>query len=102
VAKPLSVTIPHKLGAEAARDRLVRGLTSVKRRFGEQVTVADERWTDDTLELTVKALAQTVSARVEVGPETVRIEAALPLMLRMFSAQVEGYLKAEGGKFFNR
>jgi hypothetical protein len=43
-----------------------------------------------------------VSARVEVGPETVRIEAALPLMLRMFSAQVEGYLKAEGGKFFNR
>lgn len=96
MSKPLVVVIPHQLGLAGARTRLATGIGALKEKFGDKVTSVDDRWTGDHLDIDVKALGQSVSAGLDVGEESVRVEVQLPWMLAMIAEKARGYIEKEG------
>jgi hypothetical protein len=96
MSKPLVVVIPHQLGRAAARDRLEKGLSQLKARFGDKVTSVDERWTGDHLDLAIKALSQSVSATLDVAETEVRVEVQLPWLLATIAEKAKRYIEREG------
>ena len=75
---PLTVDLPHKLGAEEARRRIAGGIG----RFGDFIPGQAEvrsAWTGDRLGLQVLAMGQEVNAGIDVHDTFVRVELLLPL-----------------------
>jgi hypothetical protein len=96
MSKPLIVEIPHQLGREEARRRLQRGIGQLKTKFGEHVTSVDERWTDDHLDVTIRALGHGISAGLDVETDHVRLEVQLPWVLALLAEKAKGFIRKEG------
>lgn len=95
--RPVTITISHSLGREAARQRLQGGLGKVRDKlggFGMQLVA--ENWQDDTLHFGVAALGQTVNGKIEVEEALVRVEVTLPLMLAIFAEKLKLGVEKQG------
>jgi hypothetical protein len=81
MSEPVIVDIPHKLGREAAKDRLRKGLDKLTS-FIPGAGILDERWDGDTLSFKIRALGQTASAKLDVfevrAPRGTRANGILP------------------------
>jgi hypothetical protein len=94
--KPVVVTIPHQLGRDEARRRLQDGMGQIRSQlFGVGASVED-RWTEDRMAFDVAVLAQTISGRVDVGDNEVRLEVDLPWMLAMLAEKITGKIAKQG------
>jgi hypothetical protein len=62
---------------------------------GVGATVED-RWTEDRMAFDVAVLAQTISGRVDVGDNEVRLEVDLPWMLAMLAEKITGKIAKQG------
>lgn len=85
--KPVSVTVPHKLGIAEARNRMDSGI----HKLGESVpgaTVSGKRWEGDALLFTISMLGQQVSSRLEVRESEVFGTFDLPPLLAMFADKI--------------
>ena len=98
MAKPLVVYIPHQLGRAEARRRLRTGFDDLKARYAHKVTALTDHWTEDHLDLDVKALGQAISAAVDIGDDQVRVEVRLPWLLAMLAEKAKGLISREGSK----
>ena len=96
MAKPLIVEVPHELGREEARRRLQDGVGKLKAAFGHKVTSVEERWTENRLDVTIRAMGQGISAALDVEADRVRVEVQLPWMLAMLAEKAKGYISKEG------
>ncbi|MEN5081944.1 polyhydroxyalkanoic acid system family protein [Bosea sp. TWI1241] len=95
--RPVTVSISHSLGRDGARGRLVGGLDRVRDRIaGFGLSLVEERWEADTLHFGVAALGQTVSGRIEVEEDLVRVEVALPWLLASFADKLRDRVEAQG------
>jgi hypothetical protein len=99
MAKPIVVSLPHRLGRAEATRRLQGGLTRVAAQF--PVLAADEEsWTKDQdcdrMSFRVRALGQAVSGLVDVREEDVRLELHLPLFLRAFAERATETIQRHG------
>ncbi|HEX6963513.1 MAG TPA: polyhydroxyalkanoic acid system family protein, partial [Lacipirellula sp.] len=61
-----------------------------------------ERWEGDVLHLEGGALGQKLRGRLEVLPDSVRIELELPEMLAMVAERITATLKREGQKLLDK
>jgi len=96
MAKPLMVTISHDLGKEEVKRRLRGGLTQIRGQLASHVASVEDEWTnDDTLAFRVRALAQTVTGRIEVLEEVVRVEVLLPGMLSWVGSVLGGRIRQQ-------
>jgi hypothetical protein len=93
---PISVDLPHRLGAAEARRRIAAKTGSLAGHLpaGADVTSA---WEGDRLRLAVRALGQQVSAEVDVRETIVRVSVTLPPALAFFGKAVEAGLARNGG-----
>ena len=90
MAKPLVVDIPHDLGRDEAKRRLVDGTDRIKQLLGKSgFQVAAMTWTGDHLDFAISALGQKVDGQIDVNAETVRVEVRLPLLLALFAEKVQ-------------
>jgi hypothetical protein len=97
MAKPVSITISHDLGRQGATDRLRSGLDRVRDRLGMvKMQLVEERWDGDSLHFGVAALGQTVSGRVDVADDLVRVEVALPWLLAAFAEKIKVGVQKQG------
>ncbi len=96
MSKPLIVEVPHQLGREEARRRLQDGIGKLKAAFGDKVTSIEERWTENRLDVSIKAMGQGISAALDVEADRVRVEVQLPWMLAMLAEKAKGYIAKEG------
>ncbi len=97
MAKPVSITISHDLGREAAVARLRGGLDRVRDRLGMvKMQLVEERWDGDTLHFGVAALGQTVGGRLDVGEDFVKVEVALPWLLAAFAEKIKLGVEKQG------
>lgn len=98
MARPVTVTISHDLGAEEARKRLRSGFGKLKSSLSGGLMFAfEENWTnDDQLRFTAKGLGQTIDGVIDVFPQHVRIEATLPGVLASLAEIITGKLEKEG------
>ena len=75
--EPIVVTVPHKLGAEAAKIRVSKGLERLKADYLDKLARTEVNWSGNRADLRVSALGQTLIAQLDVGNDSLRIEARL-------------------------
>lgn len=94
--QPISIDIPHKLGAEAAKARLAGNFNKLTS-YVPGSTVTEHKWEGDTLSFVLEALGQRVATRMDVTDANVHAVFDLPPMLAMFAGKVRDQL-AKGGQ----
>jgi hypothetical protein len=95
MSNPLTVDLPHKLGAEEARRRIERNVGNLASHIpgGAQV---GSRWTGDRLDLDVGAMGQQVAVQIDVQETVVRMTVNLPPALAFFGGMIEPLIRKQG------
>ncbi len=98
MARPVTVTLSHDLGADEARQRLRDGFGKIKQSLsGGMIFAFDENWTgENQLRFQAKGLGQTIDGVIDIFPQHVRIEAILPGVLASLAEIISGKLEKEG------
>jgi hypothetical protein len=81
--QPLVVSIPHRVGRQEAKRRVDAGVSRLGPELGAVVGGLDHSWNADTLNFRATAMWQTITGRIEVLDDTVRVEIDLPWMMRL-------------------
>ena len=89
---PVSVDLPHRLGAEEAKRRIAANIGNLTDRLpaGAQVRSA---WEGDTMKLGINVLGQDVAADIDVRESVVRLTVMLPPALAFFGKAIEAGLR---------
>ena len=98
MGKPLTITIPHSLGAAQAKQRIAEGVETLRQQYASQITRADIAWRGDKAELQVGALGQAINARIDVQEDYLRIEVDLPWLLQKLARPLESFLTRTGAE----
>jgi len=95
--RPVTITISHALGREAARARLQGGVDTIRDRLGSfHMQLTQESWQGDTLIFGIAALGQTVNGKLDVEDDLVRVEVTLPWMLAIFAEKLRLGVEKQG------
>jgi len=89
---PISVDLPHRLGAAEAKRRIGANIGSLTGHLpsGAQVRSA---WEGDTMKLGIGVMGQEVSADIDVRENVVRLTVNLPPALAFFGKAIEAGLR---------
>jgi hypothetical protein len=96
MTKPLTVSIPHRLGKAEAVRRLQSGLGSVRSEFRYVFTVQEETWVGDILTFRISALGQAASGTVDVREDHVVLEVQLPWLLAQIAEKAQALIRRRG------
>jgi hypothetical protein len=96
--RAITVTIPHRLTQDEARQRLQDGIAKLRTQFGGQATAIQETWTDNQLDFRLTAMGQTVTGRIDVMPSAVKLEVNLPWLLAAFANKIRPQIEQQGRK----
>lgn len=94
--RPVTVTVPHRLGREEARRRLEGAAGKIRSQLTGIATVTDEQWVGDTLSFRITAMAQAITGRIDVLEEQVVVELELPWMLALLAEKLKGKISSQG------
>ena len=92
--EPLVVTISHRLGRDEAKRRIDSGLGAIKAEISPYVSTIDYIWDGDRLDFRAVAMLQTITGRIEVHEEFVRIELGLPFLLHLVAKTIAGRVES--------
>lgn len=96
MAKPLFVSIPHRLGRDEATRRLQAGFANARTHFGHLFTVQEETWNDSNLAFRLTALGQAISGTIDVLDDCVNLQVALPWLLAAIAEKIQPLIRKEG------
>jgi len=96
MSQPLIVSIPHRLGRQEARRRLDRGIGRLRPELGALVNGLDYSWEGDTLNFNASAMWQTITGRIEVLNDALRIEIDLPWIMSLLSDTIAAQVRGRG------
>ena len=91
--EPITVTISHKLGRDGAKRRIDDSLAQIRAEVAPYVKTLDYSWHDYTLVFRVVALMQTITGRIEVYEDFVRIDLELPRLLHVIARTIQGQIQ---------
>ena len=101
MSKTLSVSIPHRLTQDEARTRLQNGIADLKTKHAAQLANVQEQWDGNRMTFALKAAGQSVSGRLEVLPEAVKLDVDLPWLVAMFAEKFRPRVEEEGRKLLS-
>jgi hypothetical protein len=96
MSQPLIVSIPHRLGRQEAKRRLDVGIGRLRPELGALVSSLDYSWEGDTLNFNASAMWQTITGRIDVLDEAVRIEIDLPWIMALLSDTITKQVRGRG------
>jgi putative polyhydroxyalkanoate system protein len=96
--KTITITIPHKLTQDQARTRLQSGITDLKGKYGDKVANMQETWDGNRMAFRLSAMGQAITGRVDVQPDSVRLDVDLPWMLAMLASKFKPQVEQEARK----
>jgi hypothetical protein len=97
MGRPVTVTIPHRLGRAEARARVDAHLDQFKAQLsGAGLGKVQHAWSQDRLGFSAKALGQTINGSLDVQDDAVQIEIMLPGLLAGFAEAVAAKLQSQG------
>lgn len=97
--KTITVNIPHKATPADVRAKIRLGITDARQKYGKQLAGATETWTtDDHMEFRATTMGQTVTGRLDIDNENVRVQVYLPMMLAIFAGKIIPRIESEGRK----
>ena len=91
--EPITVTISHKLGRDGAKRRIDDSLGQIRAEVASYVKTLDYTWHDYTLDFRIVALMQTITGRIEVYEDFVRIDLELPRLLHVIARTIQGQIQ---------
>ena len=92
MSEPISVDVPHALGAAEAKRRVQANLHTLGGKLPAGATVTP-RWEGDRLRLDIGILGQQAEAGRDFEERLVRISVQLPLALAFFRQAIEAGLR---------
>jgi len=97
MSNPMTVDLPHKLGAEEARRRIERNVGRLTDHIpgGAQV---QSRWSGNRLDLDIGAMGQQVAAEIDIQETVVRLRVTLPPALAFFASAIEPLIRRQGAQ----
>ncbi len=96
MAKPLTVTIPHQLGAAEARRRIETGFADLTAKLPGGAAKVDQHWDGDRLTFAALVAGQDIRGTLDVLADNIRMDIVLPGLLGMLAGKIGGKLKQEG------
>jgi len=92
MSAPISVDVPHQLGAAEAKRRIGANIGSLTSHLpaGAQVRSA---WDGDKMKLDVGVLGQQIPAELDVRESVIRVSVLLPPALSFFGKAIEAGLR---------
>lgn len=97
MTRPVTIDIPHALGAAEARRRVETQFGKLEAQLaGLGVTGVEKRWEGDRLHFAGRALGQAVGGRLTVLADALQVELDLPPMLAMLAGKVRAALGKSG------
>ena len=96
MSQPLIVSIPHSLGRQEAKRRLDSGIDRLRPELGALVSGLDYSWQGDTLNFNASAMWQTITGRLEVLEDAVRIEIDLPWLMQLLGDTIVKQVRSRG------
>jgi putative polyhydroxyalkanoate system protein len=100
---PLTVEIPHQLGAAEARRRIDQGFANLAAQIASARTAEMTRtWEGDTLHFGVGALGQAITGQLHVMADRVRIEVVLPAVLGILAQAIRGRIQRQGQRLLEK
>lgn len=94
---PLTIDLPHQLGAAEAKRRIENGMGGLARHLPPGAT-AQPRWTGNRLDLAVAAMGQELTAAIDVQERIVRVRVVLPPALGFFGQAIEAGIRRTGAQ----
>ena len=94
--EPITVTISHRLGRDEAKRRIENGLSRIEAELAAYVRSLEYSWDQYALQFRVSALMQTITGRIEVYDEFVRVELGLPALLHLVAKRIVGQIESRG------
>jgi hypothetical protein len=91
----LTITAPHSLGTEEATNRLKRFFEKLKERHQDKMSNLEEQWNDNRLEYAFSTFGFNIKGDVQVEPNEVKVNGALPFAAMMFKGKIEQSVKEE-------
>jgi hypothetical protein len=101
MAKTITVTVPHRLSQEEAKRRVVSGIADARTKFASMTKGVQENWDGERMNFTLSTMGQSITGRVDVEPQHVKLEVDLPLILAMFADKVRPRIEEEGRKLLD-
>jgi Putative polyhydroxyalkanoic acid system protein (PHA_gran_rgn) len=96
MTQPLIVSIPHRLGQQEAKRRLDSGIDRLRPELGAFVSGLDYQWAGDTLNFTASAMWQTITGRIAVLEDALRIEIDLPWIMNLLGDAIAKQVRDRG------
>jgi putative polyhydroxyalkanoate system protein len=96
MAQPVIVSLPHRLGRQEARRRIDSGVARLRPELGAFVSALDYDWAADTLNFRASAMWQTITGRIDVLDDAVRIEIDLPWIMQMLGETIAKQVRSRG------
>ena len=95
--EPVSVSVPHQLGAAEAKKRIAGGFDRIVG-FIPGARVRDPAWNGNTLNCRIAALGQNIGCRMEITDDAVHATFDLPPLLASFARKLRGKVLKEAPK----
>jgi hypothetical protein len=89
------VSVPHELGANAARGRVEQFLESVRRDYAAHISEIGGAWSDDRLDFRFQTNGMPISGALVVKEALVEVSGPLPLMASLFRGRIEQTIRDE-------
>lgn len=93
MSKSIVITVPHALGRDEARRRVAQEIDALKRAYVDKFAHSEVIWSGDGANIRVIALAQEITAQIDVAIDSVRVEIVLPWLLASLANKVQDRLK---------
>jgi len=95
MSEPISVDVPHQLGAAEAKRRVQANLGSLSGKLPAGATISPA-WEGDRLRLDIGVLGQQAAAMLDILDDKVRISVQLRPALAFFRQAIEAGLRQGG------
>jgi hypothetical protein len=101
-SKTITVSIPSRLGQAETKRRLQDGVSHLRSQYANQIASVEETWTGDHMAFKVNALGQSLTGRLDVLAESVKLEIDLPWLLAAFAEKIKGEIEQRGRKLLEK
>jgi len=92
MSAPISVDLPHRLGAEEAKRRIASNVGGPTAHLPSGAQVRSQ-WEGDLMRLGVAVMGQEIDASLDVRESLVRVTVVLPPALAFFGKAIEAGLR---------
>jgi len=91
----LDISVPHRLGREAALARLQQFLEDLRQSYAHEISDLRGQWDENRLDFSFAARGLTVQGRLVVEEVFVRVAGPLPLAALFFRGRIEQTIRQE-------